>query len=655
MNIQNYFAKQEVILQYIQQHKLTKKDDVRIYFAFFILLFIAVLILVTFVGGMLYALNLSSSWFEHQILPWLVITYLLLTLLIIIFIELYQYRQFYLKRAVLPLWIDVEEIKNHLNIGSSAHEYYLYKLNQSMADFFQVSALPIYIISQSEEINVSSYQWNNQASIIITWQAVYQLHRPEIIVLLYTQYMSILLGEVKQRSRVYHLLFGFNLGVAHVFKKSSQYKKKYFARFFTKIYKRIGLVLFSADYILQVKFKRGLYYSLCQENDIIYIQFLKNPMIYLSLLQQCTRSVECRTFPKKYYPQLDILSFCANNYLYKIPVYPKISQRLSLLSKYYQSFDPMVKTAYTSRYNGVLYYIQLMQGKPLSQVYQQYEQFNIYSLKYSVPIYSQHSHLNNDTIRPLNPNLRKEKAVTQYFNKIFATQAHYLHSISLILMLRKNPQLNMNDLDISTTVCMALKSVDERLYIQIFQQSLSYIDSPKMIAKEHLKQWFAIIHHNDSMSLIDALLFEKLKYQCVPFIPQHYCHELEVLNDVIALIQGLTFIQPYQQHSTAYKFKIFQLFYYKLDLEAQGINENIFDNSVLSVNYHQVLSRLFSMSEQNRVFLLYLIEQLLLEYGILTQEGFDVLLLLYWRFGFSTEEFEMQLYKRSQNMLFIIE
>lgn len=657
MNIQDYLIEQDTVLAYIQQHKLSQWNNIWIYFAFGVLLLIAVSILTSVVGGILFFLNVSESWFSHWILSYLASVYIILTLGIYLWTECYQYRQYQLKRAILPFGLDTKEMLNDSHY-STFQQYQVNDINQKIAEFFQVSPLPIYII-RSEEINIASYQRYHQASIIITWQAVYQLHRPELMVLLYTQYLMILLGQTQQRSLVYHLLFAFNCGVASAFRVKQNHQETYFNGILHKIYQKITLFLCSADYILQAKFKRFLYRTICLENDIIYVKSLKKPILYVLLLQQCQHSMHHQNVHRYGFVQLDILSLCADNYLYrwlyKMSIYPNLAQRLSLLSKYHHAFDPMLNTAYSSQYNGVLYYLQLMQGKSLSQVYQQYELFNISSLNYHVPDESQHAHLNRDAIRPLNPNLRREQAITHYFSKIFSTQAHYLHSISLILMLRKNPQLNMNDLDISATVCMALKSIDERLYIQIFQQCLNYINLPKMIAQEQLKQWFAMIHYNHSMSIIDALLFEQLKYRCSPYIVQHHYHPLDVIDDVLALIQGLTFIQPYQQLSTAHKFNIFQKFYSYYDLEVQGIDEKIFDEKIERVNYHQVLSRLFGLSVQYRLFLLYLIEQLLLEHDSLTQEGFDVLLLLYWRFGFATEDFAMQLYARNQNILFAID
>lgn len=657
MNIQDYLIEQDTVLAYIQQHKLSQWNNIWIYFAFGVLLLIAVSILTSVVGGILFFLNVSESWFSHWILSYLASVYIILTLGIYLWTECYQYRQYQLKRAILPFGLDTKEMLNDSHY-STFQQYQVNDINQKIAEFFQVSPLPIYII-RSEEINIASYQRYHQASIIITWQAVYQLHRPELMVLLYTQYLMILLGQTQQRSLVYHLLFAFNCSVASAFRVKQNHQETYFNGILHKIYQKITLFLCSADYILQAKFKRFLYRTICLENDIIYVKSLKKPILYVLLLQQCQHSMHHQNVHRYGFVQLDILSLCADNYLYrwlyKMSIYPNLAQRLSLLSKYHHAFDPMLNTAYSSQYNGVLYYLQLMQGKSLSQVYQQYELFNISSLNYHVPDESQHAHLNRDAIRPLNPNLRREQAITHYFSKIFSTQAHYLHSISLILMLRKNPQLNMNDLDISATVCMALKSIDERLYIQIFQQCLNYINLPKMIAQEQLKQWFAMIHYNHSMSIIDALLFEQLKYRCSPYIVQHHYHPLDVIDDVLALIQGLTFIQPYQQLSTAHKFNIFQKFYSYYDLEVQGIDEKIFDEKIERVNYHHVLSRLFGLSVQYRLFLLYLIEQLLLEYDSLTQEGFDVLLLLYWRFGFATEDFAMQLYARNQNILFAID
>lgn len=638
MKIQDYLQQRDDIIVYIKQYQ--QKKYILSYVYYILLFLFALFILNTLVGGVLFFLNLSNSWYGHSILYFVSFLYILVGVFCVLAVEWIQYQKFKKQQAVLPLYVDAQLIKKE-NF-SSAEEISIEQLNQEIADFFQIETLPIYLITNTTYTNIMSYQWRNQISILLTWQAIQKLSQQELFILLYSQYCAILMGETKTRSRIYHLLFAFNGVVSLLLVKSKNIIK---SKKVIKILQKVIYSLVYVDDILQFYFKRSLYYSSCYDYDAIYIKNLKQPMVYISLLQKI-HYLNNGCIDREYQAtniQLDMLYFAESRMRKKQFIYPTMFERLNQLIVKYKNNDPMLKMTYSARYDGLSYYVQLMKAKSLPEVYQQYELVKLDALPCKMLLHSQHSHLNRDAIRPLNPVLRQEQVQQQYITQIFPTQAHYLHSISLLLMLRKNPKLDVNDLDISATVCMALKSLDERLYIEVFQQCLSHINLPKIIAQEHLKQWFAIIQQNYEMSLIDTLLFAQLKFQCIQYMPSELYSRYEVIDDVIALFNSLTYIQPYQQHSATYKLKLFQLF-----IQDESITEYAFNPLDSRINYNQMLERLTGLVLQERLFLLYLVEQLLLEHGVLTQEGFDVLSLLYWRFGFCHQTFALQLYHRSQ-------
>lgn len=631
MKIQDYLQQQENILQHITQERQFYQRRIGLmYINYIMFIAFALWILNTVVGGVLYYLDLSPSWFAHEILYWVSGLYLTSILIILVSAEYHQYRYVKQKKAVLPPYISATKIDEQYYC--SAEERRISQLNRQLADFFQVEPVDLYVLPHEYHVQVISYQWKNHQSILMTWGVLYQRTPQEWLVLLYIQYYQILSTETQHYSRFYHLLLPFNL-MMYIATEKLQHHQQQLQKHSTSLYHRLQIIwakiliiCASADYGLQILFKRFMDSNYYTEREKKYKQHLTSSIIYHQM---------CSALKTSSSHHLAVQFFCAY-----LPC--DISQHY--YSKYSQEQIHMFAQTKPTMWSSVLYYVYLMQGKPLSAMYGTIIEPIPYPYHQAQMMReSQHSHLNRDMIRPLPPKLRQAWLEKYYLNKIFQTQAHYLHSISLILMLRKNPQLNFNDVDISATVCMTIKGLDERLLIEILRFCAKHIQLPKSIAHDYLQQWVEIIHQSDYVSVIDALLFEELKYYSHALKASPSYQKQQIIADIVLLFDSLIYLQPEQQLSQSFKIQLLQQFYHEYEM-----TEADFNLSKTHINYALMFYRIAGLAERERLFLLYLVERFLLEYQNLTQEGLDVLVLLYWRFGFATDDFIQHIYQRSR-------
>lgn len=563
----------------------------------------------------------------------------------------------------LKAYFDAQYIIKKINAqplvenAQSAEELKLFALNHKIADFLNTEPIAIYILYDESSINAFSYTIANQNKIILTWGSVFYLDEIELLVLLYRQYYFILSGESKIRSHVYHLLTGYT-GLAQWSWNQLQAGYKRLETDDVLIYSSGRIVM--AWLIYQLSFldlKWGQFFKYFtlhyREKALEHLitSHLSSTIAYARLLIKLD-SAKHLYFHSIGQFQLDVLGF-AKTYPTLFAIHLSPAQRLSKLSLHYSTlydFDDdcdLFQHQGISKLSGIFYSIKLMLGAdlteiipPLSNVWK--EQLRLVYLMRD----SQHAHLSRDLIRPLNPVLREKMVQEQYFKKIFRTQAHFLHSLTLVLILRKNPELiqhNLDGVDISATICENFKGLDERLYIEIFKQCCSHIHLPKSLAYEYLQTWQDIIQQNNEVSLLDALLFEKLKAQ-VGVLPAPVPYQRKyIIDDIITLLDSILFIQPHTEFSLDLRNQMIELAFGQSYLQKykNGIPHR-------TIQFSVILHRVAGLDYRDRLMLLNMIELLLWDDGVLTQEGLDVLVLLAWRLGLESHGLEKRVYRRSQ-------
>lgn len=651
-HIAHLFIAQHAILNDLQTHK--KRNQVHIiwiYLHYFIFLTISSFILYYSICFLDVFLLHHTHIIMVQYAPIWIVGFYLISMLLIVG---YSYLTAYLNPNHFTQKINAQPLVEN---AQSAEELKLFALNHQIANFLNIEPIPIYILYDESSINAFSYTMGKQNNIILTWGSVFYLDEMELMILLYRQYYFILSGESKIRSHVYHVLTGYT-GLAQWSWNQLKIGTQQLKQDDVLIYSSSRVVM--AWLIYQLSFldlKWGQFFKYFtlhyREKALEHLitSHLSSKISYARLLIKLD-SAKYSYFHSTGQFQLDVLGF-AKTYPTLFAVHLSPVQRLAKLSLHYSTlyaFDDdsdVFQYQGISKLSGICYHLKLIFGAdlteiipPLSKVWK--EQLRLVYLMRD----SQHAHLSRDLIRPLNPVLREKMVQEQYFKKIFRTQAHFLHSLTLVLILRKNPKLiqqNLDGVDISATICENFKGLDERLYIEIFKQCCSQIHLPKSLAYEYLNTWQEIIQQNGQVSLLDALLFEKLKAQVgVLSAPVPYQRKY-IIDDIITLLDSILYIQPYTAFSLALRNQMIELAFGQTYLQKykNGIPHR-------TIQFSVILHRVAGLHYRDRLMLLNMIELLLWDDGILTQEGLDVLVLLAWRLGIESHTLEKRVYRCSQ-------
>ncbi|WLF84926.1 hypothetical protein [Moraxella sp. ZY210820] len=606
-------------------------------------LIFAILCLNLLVGVVLYVLALSSSILWHSV------SVLVIGLYLTAFScgLLYQYyRVAYTSKTLFNDTVAHKISMNHQPLQEQ--ELLLYQLNQHIAQQFSIEEIDVFTLDEESIHSFSFHLEPNVPYILVTRGLLSHFSPQDIYQILVAQYISILSGETRTRSHYFIYLQGYFLTAYYanklIFKAEYQLKQssprlkyrmqfclgwllKILSSFDAWLYQRIQCYLFHQDFSLDGCIAQYHHHTICM---------LQRMQLYPDLL----------SIQRMDLVYLSPLALFQSYHLWQCSPYQHIQHRLDALR--YLSLEMKMQD--------VKHYILAQRHHQASNIQAMYQQSHflkqrLFKFDYQKnKLYWSHTNVMTvmskqfnpqnrhiDQIRPLNPEIRTQQAQI-YLQQIFPTKAHYLHVLSYIFELRKvhRPSL-VQTKDISAAVTMVLYKADQRLLVEIFEQCCDLLTIPTIVAKPYILAWSKTIQSDGEIHLLDALMFERVKAKWQWSCPSQPQTLAGVMGSVAQLVEAVSYVQPFVIPS-----KVYETAYY------ETFGELYPPYRKQAMDYHCIFQELSGLTVADKLKVLTLIEQLLWHHQKITQDAFDVIVLLYWRLGFDKEPIQKMLYKRSQ-------
>lgn len=616
-----------------------------------ILIFICIF-LNSSVGIILYFLHITEDIIWHKYSEYLIIGYLSCFFICI------MYDFFHVSKEPLELakYYHAEPINK---LSAVAEEINVLQLNQNIAKELNYPQLPLYVLRNEVGINSFSIGLLPEKSIMVfTWGAIYHLTEYELITLIKSNYHFVYSGQCQYRTRFKLLGSAFYFLARcsdYISRKGNQYYQSS-----SYIKKNISTLLFFIGYGLKLLnyldhqiylfIKRILFKSFIFKWD--QLQFKEHGHHYLSLLSRMQIYSVGSYIYHQYTADIDCLYFANST---QEMIYPPLTQRLMPYLSEQQKKLVQLHELMSFDYDWYQF-IGLTQESHYTPLDDQQYYFPT-QLYYIQRVYKQEIK-HKDTIRPLRPEYRQTQAKHIVNQLTFHTQAHYLHSVKFIFLSRqlskeqlmqkletsKKQDISEQD-ELSCIIMEYLLNIDTRLYVSLFNEVIRYLKLPKTLAKEKLLMWLDIIKWHGKIHLLDALLLEKVKAQfgMLPVTVPYTLHE--VIPDIVHLLDDFIYLQ--HNSKSAHEFREIILKQAFGDQQWQ-LYQTVSD---YPVDIFMIFHRLAGLEYRERLTLLNVLEYALWQTGSLTQEGLDVLVLMYWRLGFDYSKIEQQMYRRNQIMI----
>ena len=216
-----------------------------------------------------------------------------------------------------------------------------------------------------------------------------------------------------------------------------------------------------------------------------------------------------------------------------------------------------------------------------------------------------------------------------------------------ILMIRQYREFIPQDAPVSHAIVDALLNLDGRIHIQIFHDACKNIGHmPASIARQFLTKLALIIQEDGEIGLLDALLLERVKYE-LNLMPLHLPTAFEeVKPQIVRLIDALLHVQQINSpNQLEVRERILRSL---LNPDEMHIYDEISDEPL---DLAEILNDIAGLLLRDRLSILAIAEMCLWSDRIITQDELDVLELLYWRFGFESDEIVEQMQKKNSVMI----
>lgn len=638
--------KAQVILQHYQSTRHSTNSLWRAILFICGLLFALYLLNIS-VGVVLYALNLSES------ITWHSASVIVLTLYLIVFMMniLVSHYQFNRHHLALAQWLDAREVKLE-QVQLTAQEYLIYQLNQKVAQLFNITPVQLFVVNE-QGINSFIYSpKQEQKQLFMTWGMCYHLSNKEIYQVLFAHYIMLLSGEARERSIYFIYLQGYianhlyasrlmNRAVSNL--SQSQYSvQNYIKLYIAGLIKLLSCVDFTLYRFIQAQmFQR--------EHSLDVSIGLYEPN-YIDTLLRIRLHQHSLVLKHDYLLGLSPLAFIQSYHGVFCSAYKRLATRIKQLTQYDVTSD-----ALNMQHNIEQFRKQKIKNIFLISYYNRYFKNNLYKFDYQknkirwqnvYPLATQHQTSvaydeTMDYIRPLNPYQRQEQA-KKYLNQVFPTKVHYIHVISYIFELRKSRsyvQVQKSNISASVVMRFYRAKLDGRLLLPMFEQCYQSLNIPQVVVKNHLLHWAEITQKEGRIHILDALMLERVKFYwriVDEKIPQSL---VQIMPEIMQVLDAIALIQPFQIPK-AVKDKACRLVFgelFSIDIPRPEV-----------IDYHQIFHKISGLNVQDRLKVLILVEYILWYHQKITQDTFDVIVLLYWRLGFNAEDIRQNLYKRHQ-------
>ncbi|WP_410169391.1 M48 family metalloprotease [Acinetobacter terrae] len=595
----------------------------------------------TITGLWVFYLDPTQSVFWHVLSPYLIVL-LLGVMAISVLYEFYVFRS---GGHSLAKQLGARRLSL---IESIPEESLALKITEQLADTFLIDTPAVYVLPNEVGVNaLTAGFYPRDIVIILTWGALQNLDELELYGLLIHEFNKILSGETAENTRLkilYSSLTTFSQWGGKIakqgFTKHGQARTHKFATSFVAMGGVIWLV--GSLGILITRFIK--YISLggrTFKNDQKTRRLIQNDANVQTLLRINVHHSGSQIYSE--YAE-SISHMCFANSLSPqnwMNIHPSIEQRI------YELNPGLVQDLQLEN-------LKKLRNQPLFSLFRSLDEVNseIYSPWSSpqpLPLLrlSPISFAINDAIKPLNPEIRNNMRRPELIQRALQTATGSREVMVSILMIRQYREFIPADAEVSRAIVDSLLNLDGRVHISIFREACKNIGAmPATIARQFLMKLARIIQEDGEIGLLDALLLEYVKFE-LNLLPLHTPTSLdEVKPHIVRLIDALLHVQQINSlNQLDVREKILKRVLTAKELE---MYTEISDEPI---DLAEILNDIAGLLLRDRLSILGIAELCLWNDRIITQDELDVLELLYWRFGFETDEIIEQMQKKNSLMI----
>jgi Zn-dependent protease with chaperone function len=533
-------------------------------------------------------------------------------------------------------------------IESIPEESVALKITEQLADTFVIDTPAVYVLPGEVGVNaLTAGFYPRDIVIILTWGALQNLDELELYGLLSHEFNKILSGETAENTRLkilYSSLTTFSQWGSKIaklgFTKHGQAHTHKFATFFVAMGGVIWLI--GSLGVLITRFIK--YISLggrTFKNDQKTRRLIQNDANVQTLLRVYVHHSGSQIHSE--YAE-SIAHMCFANSLSPqnwMNIHPSIEQRI------YELNPGLVQDLQLEN-------LKKLRNQPLFSLFRSLDEVNgqVYSPWSSpqpLPLLrlSPISFAINDAIKPLNPEIRNNIQRPELIQRALQTATGSREVMVSILMIRQYREFIPADAEVSRAIVDSLLNLDGRVHISIFYDACKNIGAmPATIARQFLMKLARIIQEDGEIGLLDALLLEYVKFE-LNLLPLHTPTSLEeVKPHIVRLIDALLHVQQINSmNQLDVREKILKRVLTAKELE---MYTEISDEPI---DLAEILNDIAGLLLRDRLSILGIAELCLWNDRIITQDELDVLQLLYWRFGFETDEIVEQMQKKNSLMI----
>ncbi|WP_171263105.1 M48 family metalloprotease [Acinetobacter terrae] len=595
----------------------------------------------TITGLWVFYFDHSQSIFWHVLSPYLIVL-LLGVMAISVLYEFYVFRS---GGHSLAKQLGARRLSL---IESIPEESVALKITEQLADTFVIDTPAVYVLPNEVGVNaLTAGFYPRDIVIILTWGALQNLDELELYGLLSHEFNKILSGETAENTRLkilYSSLTTFSQWGSKIakqgFTKHGQARTHKFATSFVAMGGVIWLV--GSLGILITRFIK--YISLggrTFKNDQKTRRLIQNDANVQTLLRINVHHSGSQIYSE--YAE-SISHMCFANSLSPqnwMNIHPSIEQRI------YELNPGLVQDLQLEN-------LKKLRNQPLFSLFRSLDEVNseIYSPWSSpqpLPLLrlSPISFAINDAIKPLKPEIRNNMRRPELIQRALQTATGSREVMVSILMIRQYREFIPADAEVSRAIVDSLLNLDGRVHISIFREACKNIGAmPATIARQFLMKLARIIQEDGEIGLLDALLLEYVKFE-LNLLPLHTPTSLEeVKPHIVRLIDALLHVQQINSlNQLDVREKILKRVLTAKELE---MYTEISDEPI---DLAEILNDIAGLLLRDRLSILGIAELCLWNDRIITQDELDVLELLYWRFGFETDEIIEQMQKKNSLMI----
>jgi Zn-dependent protease with chaperone function len=599
-------------------------------------------ILNSIVGLLVYYLDSTQSIFWHRFSLW-VIAVLLCTMCISVLLAFYHFRDggYSFARHMGARRLTIVE--------SIPEEFRVLKITSELAETFLMESPAVYVLPDEIGINaISAGTHVNNTAIILTWGALQNLDEYEIYGLLSHEFYRILSGEVAENTHLkilYSSLTTFSQWGSQVAKLGFNKKGYIHRNKFETLFVAVGGLVWLIG-CLGVLVTRAIKYLSLSGRTYRNDQKTKRLIQNDANIQTLLRIYVHHAGSKIYNTHAESIShMCFANSLGPqnwLNLHPEIEQRI------YELNPALVQDLQLEN-------LKRLRNQPLFGLFRSLEdvlpEVNLNWLSpQPLPLLrlSPISFALHDAIRPLNPEKRVQMERPELIQRAMQTATGSREVMVAILMIRQYREFIPPTAEVSRAIIDALLNLDGRVHIAIFHDASRNIGGmPSSIARQFVTKLARIIQEDGEIGLLDALLLDSVKDE-LNLLPVHTPTALEDTKaQMVRLIDALLHVQQINSGSQLEVRE--RILNWILTEEEMELYAEISDEPI---DLAEILHDISGLQLRERLSILGVAELCLWNDRVITQDELDVLMLLYWRLGFETEDILDQMQKK--NSLIIV-